>query len=61
MSNNKLTVVDREGSTHSLEWEPDQTFMEALRDNDLPSWHPAAARPPAPHATSSLRRRSLTP
>lgn len=36
MSNNKLTVVDREGSTHDLEWEPDQTLMEALRDNDLP-------------------------
>ena len=36
MSNNKLTVIDREGSTHKLEWEPDQTLMEALRDNDLP-------------------------
>lgn len=36
MSNNNLTVVDREGSTHRLEWEPDQTLMEALRDNDLP-------------------------
>jgi 2Fe-2S ferredoxin len=36
MSNNKLTVVDREGATHDLEWEPDQSMMEALRDNDLP-------------------------
>ncbi|WP_284751542.1 2Fe-2S iron-sulfur cluster-binding protein [Arthrobacter sp. efr-133-R2A-120] len=36
MSNNKVTVVDREGATHDLEWEPDQTLMEALRDNDLP-------------------------
>ena len=36
MSNNKLTVVDREGGTHDLAWEPGQTMMEALRDNDLP-------------------------
>ena len=36
MSNNKLTVVDREGASHHLEWEPDQSMMEALRDNDLP-------------------------
>jgi 2Fe-2S ferredoxin len=36
MSNNTLTVVDREGATHDLEWEPDQSMMEALRDNDLP-------------------------
>jgi 2Fe-2S ferredoxin len=36
MTNNKLTVVDREGATHALEWEPDQSMMEALRDNDLP-------------------------
>jgi ferredoxin len=36
MSNNKLTVIDRGGTTHDLEWEPDQTLMEALRDNDLP-------------------------
>lgn len=36
MSNNKLTVVDREGKSRDLEWEPDQTLMEALRDNDLP-------------------------
>ena len=35
MSNNRLTVIDRQGSTHHLEWEPDQTLMEALRDNDL--------------------------
>ncbi|GAB13459.1 2Fe-2S ferredoxin [Arthrobacter globiformis NBRC 12137] len=32
----KLTVVDREGATHDLEWEPGQSMMEALRDNDLP-------------------------
>ncbi|MDQ0865511.1 2Fe-2S iron-sulfur cluster-binding protein [Arthrobacter globiformis] len=36
ISNNTLTVVDREGATHDLEWEPDQSMMEALRDNDLP-------------------------
>ena len=36
MSNNELTVIDRQGSTHRLEWEPDQTLMEAVRDNDLP-------------------------
>lgn len=36
MSTNKLTVIDREGSTHDLEWDQDQTLMEALRDNDLP-------------------------
>lgn len=36
MSNNRLTVVDRAGATHDLEWEPDQSMMEALRDNDLP-------------------------
>ena len=35
-SSNQLTVVDREGTTHDLEWEPGQTMMEALRDNDLP-------------------------
>ena len=34
MSNNRLTVVDRDGATHDLEWEPDQSMMEALRDND---------------------------
>lgn len=36
MSKNQLTVVDRVGATHDLQWEPDQTMMEALRDNDLP-------------------------
>ena len=36
MSSNTLTVVDRDGATHDLEWEPDQSMMEALRDNDLP-------------------------
>jgi 2Fe-2S ferredoxin len=36
MSSNALTVVDREGATRDLEWEPDQSMMEALRDNDLP-------------------------
>ncbi|MFE4542932.1 2Fe-2S iron-sulfur cluster-binding protein [Arthrobacter sp. NPDC056727] len=36
VSNNQLTVVDRQGAIHDLEWEPDQTMMEALRDNDLP-------------------------
>ena len=36
MSSNKLVVIDRDGANHDLEWEPDQTLMEALRDNDLP-------------------------
>lgn len=36
MSNNKLLVIDRDGASHDLEWEADQTLMEALRDNDLP-------------------------
>lgn len=36
MSNNELTVIGRDGTTSAVEWEPDQTLMEALRDNDLP-------------------------
>jgi ferredoxin, 2Fe-2S len=32
----KLTVIDREGATHDLQWEPGQSMMEVLRDNDLP-------------------------
>lgn len=36
MSSNEITVIDREGTAQTIEWEPDQTLMEALRDNDLP-------------------------
>lgn len=36
MSNNEVTVVDRDGVVQTIAWEPDQTLMEALRDNDLP-------------------------
>lgn len=36
MSNNKLLVIDRDGTNLDLMWEPDQTLMEAVRDNDLP-------------------------
>ncbi len=36
MSNNTLTVLDRDGQQHAVEWEPEQSLMEALRDNDLP-------------------------
>ena len=61
MSNNKLTVVDREGTTHDLEWEPGQTLMEALRDTTFPSWLPAAGPPPDQRATYSSRTRSSTP
>lgn len=32
----KVTAVDRDGSTHGLKWEDDQSLMEVLRDNDLP-------------------------
>jgi 2Fe-2S ferredoxin len=35
MSNN-ITVIDRAGSPSQVEWEPEQTLMEALRDNDFP-------------------------
>ncbi|MCZ4589190.1 2Fe-2S iron-sulfur cluster-binding protein [Rhodococcus opacus] len=36
MSNNTITVIDREGSPSQVKWEPEQTLMEALRDNDFP-------------------------
>jgi ferredoxin, 2Fe-2S len=36
MSNNTLNVIDRDGRQHAVEWEPAQSLMEALRDNDLP-------------------------
>lgn len=32
----KVVVVDREGAEHELLWEPDQSLMEVIRDNDLP-------------------------
>lgn len=31
-----LTVTDRDGSTKNVDWEADQSLMEALRDNGLP-------------------------
>ncbi|MPV35555.1 2Fe-2S iron-sulfur cluster-binding protein [Georgenia subflava] len=31
-----IKVTDRDGETHELDWEPDQSLMEALRDNDMP-------------------------
>lgn len=36
MSNNTITVIDREGSPSQVKWEPEQTLMEALRDKDFP-------------------------
>jgi hypothetical protein len=26
-TNNTLTVIDREGATHDVKWEPDQSLM----------------------------------
>lgn len=31
-----IKVIDRRGEGHQVSWEPDQSLMEALRDNDLP-------------------------
>ena len=31
-----IKVTDRDGSARTVEWEPDQSLMEALRDNDFP-------------------------
>lgn len=31
-----IKVIDRNGESHTVPWEPDQSLMEALRDNDLP-------------------------
>lgn len=31
-----ITAIDREGTSHTLPWEEDQSLMEVLRDNDLP-------------------------
>ncbi|WP_067662099.1 2Fe-2S iron-sulfur cluster-binding protein [Nocardia miyunensis] len=31
-----LIAVDRDGVSHELGWDPDQSLMEALRDNGLP-------------------------
>lgn len=36
MSNNEVNVIDREGAVRPIEWEPEQSLMEALRDADLP-------------------------
>jgi 2Fe-2S ferredoxin len=30
----KIQVIDREGKPHSVDWEPGQSLMELLRDND---------------------------
>lgn len=32
----KIIAVDRNGTEHFLPWDPDQTLMEVLRDNNLP-------------------------
>ena len=31
-----INVVDREGAARSVDWEPGQSLMETLRDNDFP-------------------------
>lgn len=31
----KIQVIDREGRPQSIDWEPGQLLMEALRDNNL--------------------------
>lgn len=36
MSDISLTVIDREGDEHQLEWEGDESLMETLRANDFP-------------------------
>lgn len=35
-TNVKVTVIDRKGTEHELVWEPHQSLMEVIRDNDLP-------------------------
>ncbi|MCW5653025.1 2Fe-2S iron-sulfur cluster-binding protein [Hydrogenophaga sp.] len=32
----RIDATDREGVSHALSWEPDQSLMEVLRDNGLP-------------------------
>ena len=32
----RINVIDRDGGQHAIDWETDQSLMEALRDNDLP-------------------------
>lgn len=36
MSDHNINVIDRDGATHTIEWEAEQSLMEAIRDNDLP-------------------------
>ncbi|MBT2535471.1 MULTISPECIES: 2Fe-2S iron-sulfur cluster-binding protein [unclassified Arthrobacter] len=36
MSKTLINVIDREGATREVEWEPEQSLMETLRDNDFP-------------------------
>ncbi|MGO4689497.1 2Fe-2S iron-sulfur cluster-binding protein [Glaciibacter sp. 2TAF33] len=31
-----IRAIDREGELSDVEWSPDQSLMEALRDSDLP-------------------------
>ncbi|PBC51525.1 2Fe-2S iron-sulfur cluster-binding protein [Rhodococcus sp. ACPA1] len=31
-----IKVTDRDGNAHTTDWEPGQSLMEALRDNDFP-------------------------
>lgn len=32
----KINVIDRDGSERRVDWEPEQSLMETLRDNDFP-------------------------
>ena len=32
----KLNVTDRDGATRQIDWEPQHSLMETLRDNDFP-------------------------
>ncbi|WAH96317.1 2Fe-2S iron-sulfur cluster-binding protein [Arthrobacter sp. MMS18-M83] len=36
MSKTLINVIDREGAVREVEWEPEQSLMETLRDNDFP-------------------------
>ena len=31
-----VNAIDRNGETRPIPWQPDESLMEALRDNDLP-------------------------
>jgi 2Fe-2S ferredoxin len=36
MSKTMINVIDRDGAARQVEWEPEQSLMETLRDNDFP-------------------------